>query len=91
MKLATDLVQRSVRATSGHVSMKLTKTTLKGTSPAQVPGANRSKLKSRCAFCPRSKDRKSTHMCHKCQKYMCVEHVTYICEQCVSGQDSGSE
>ena len=36
----------------------------------------------RCAFCPRTKDRKGVASCCSCSKSLCAEHRNNICEDC---------
>lgn len=36
----------------------------------------------RCAFCPRSKDRKTKFLCSKCQRAMCQDHRSKKCCEC---------
>ncbi|XP_041981601.1 piggyBac transposable element-derived protein 4-like [Aricia agestis] len=38
--------------------------------------------RQRCSRCPRSKDRKSTRACAKCDAPLCLEHSIYICKDC---------
>jgi hypothetical protein len=81
-----DLIQEhcSEPAACSHVPKKLlTKPQRQVTSPTRVPEAKCSKRKARCAICPRSKDRKTSHMCHTCGKHLCVEHEIYVCDECV--------
>jgi hypothetical protein len=81
--LARDLVQehRCVRATSSHVPKQLVP------RPQQQAGelvAKCSKRKAHCEVCPCSKDRKTSRMCNKCGKFLCVQHEVYFCQECVS-------
>jgi hypothetical protein len=90
--LAMDLVKehRSERAASSHVAKNLaTKPQQQVTSPAREPEAKRPKHKGRCAICPRSEDRKTSHMCQKCEKYLCVKHAFSVCEECLSVPEMG--
>jgi hypothetical protein len=38
----------------------------------------------RCAFCPRSHDRKSRTMCSLCQKFICGDHQHKVCPDCAA-------
>lgn len=38
----------------------------------------------RCSFCPRSKDRKSRTQCAMCKTFICNEHQTKICQNCLT-------
>jgi hypothetical protein len=40
--------------------------------------------KGRCGVCSRAKDRKTKYTCGKCQKFLCMEHIVPMCEECVS-------
>lgn len=37
----------------------------------------------RCQFCPRSRDRKTPHVCHKCKKRVCKDHLKVYCGNCL--------
>ncbi|XP_013198532.2 piggyBac transposable element-derived protein 4 [Amyelois transitella] len=37
----------------------------------------------RCYFCPRSKDRKSRVQCTKCKLFICNDHQSKICQNCL--------
>jgi hypothetical protein len=47
-------------------------------------------VKSRCEgkrrweVCSRTKDRKTTYTCGECQKFLCMEHIIPMCEECIS-------
>lgn len=36
----------------------------------------------RCAYCDSRKNRKTRFYCFKCRKYMCLEHLVGICQEC---------
>lgn len=42
----------------------------------------------RCAICPRRKNRKTKKTCCKCAKYLCNEHVNFLCQQCLDPPES---
>ena len=84
--LAMDLMKeyRGERAACSHLSRELrTKLKRRITSPAREPEEKRPKFQGRCAICPRSKDRKTKYMCQKCEKFLCLQHVIPLCEECV--------
>jgi hypothetical protein len=37
-----------------------------------------------CEVCSRTKDCKTEYTCGKCQKFLCMEHIIPMCEECVS-------
>jgi hypothetical protein len=39
---------------------------------------------SRCAYCPRKKDRKSKTQCASCPKFICADHQFPVCSECLS-------
>ena len=84
--LAMDLTKehRGECAACSHLSRELgTKLKRRITSPAREPEEKRPKFQGRCAICPRSKDRKTKYICQKCEKFLCLQHVIPLCEECV--------
>lgn len=51
---------------------------LEDTNPDQRPSSS-----GRCTFCERKKDRKSRVMCNKCKKFICLNHQTKVCPECI--------
>lgn len=41
------------------------------------------RLYGRCAVCSKKKSRKTRYKCVKCNKFLCLEHVTAICSNCI--------
>lgn len=37
----------------------------------------------RCSYCSSKKSRKTKYRCFKCKKFMCLEHVTPACKECI--------
>lgn len=37
----------------------------------------------RCHYCSSKKSRKTRFSCYKCKKFMCLEHLSAICKECV--------
>lgn len=48
-----------------------------GEPPAKLTGVRR-----RCQDCPYKKDRKTSHTCNSCNKFICAEHVISYCKNC---------
>lgn len=48
--------------------------------PAAPPGP--SPKRSRCKFCPRQSDLKTSKMCQKCNAYICKDHAITTCLAC---------
>lgn len=46
--------------------------------PSDEAGSSAPKMKRRCFYCPRSKDKKSTIVCKSCKKSICKPHSTAI-------------
>jgi hypothetical protein len=85
-RLAMDSMKehRGEHAARSHVSRELrTKLKQRITSPSREPEEKRPKLQGRCAICPLSNDRKIKYMCQKCEKFLCLQHVIPLCEECV--------
>jgi hypothetical protein len=38
--------------------------------------------RKRCYICPRSRDKKTKLVCNECNKFVCEEHTTRLCNQC---------
>ena len=75
---------RGERAACSHLSREMrTKLKRRITSPGREPEEKRPKFQGRCAIWPRSKDRKTKYMCQKCEKFLCLQHVIPLCEECV--------
>lgn len=36
----------------------------------------------RCAICSTKKNRKTRYYCRKCSKFMCLEHIVVVCDEC---------
>lgn len=36
----------------------------------------------RCGYCDSKKNRKTRYFCRKCKKFMCLEHITVLCDSC---------
>lgn len=43
---------------------------------------------TRCADCPRKKDRKTKHSCSTCGKAICIEHAIFSCKNCCDDDPS---
>ncbi|XP_053964402.1 piggyBac transposable element-derived protein 4-like [Anastrepha ludens] len=41
----------------------------------------------RCQICPTKKDRKTKHTCYKCNRYLCMEHAVFTCQDCAQTED----
>ena len=50
---------------------------------ASAPVVRRNVAQGRCAFCPRSKDKKSKTVCFCCNRFICAEHQNAVCASCV--------
>ncbi|XP_066253023.1 piggyBac transposable element-derived protein 4-like [Euwallacea similis] len=46
------------------------------------PSAKRQKVSRRCCLCPRKADRKSFYTCHSCNRYICMDHCSFTCDEC---------
>lgn len=44
----------------------------------------RNPTRGRCYYCSSNKNRKTRFSCRKCKKFMCLEHLTPICSECVA-------
>lgn len=47
-------------------------------------GTKRQTFSRRCHICPRNKDRKSFYICTTCKKFVCLDHATQICDNCIA-------
>lgn len=55
-------------------------------APAKVSGVRR-----RCQVCPSAKDRKTSHTCTECNKFICSEHITPYCNECSNSLQKDKE
>lgn len=55
---------------------------LQSDAEPSTSGSSSSGSKGRCHLCPRFKDRKTKTKCCKCNKFMCNEHITKVCDSC---------
>jgi hypothetical protein len=69
VELAKSLLPQSASTESGHGEQQ------------QQPGA-KGHQPLRCHICPRTKDRKTPHICEKCGKNVCREHARLTCAHC---------
>lgn len=44
---------------------------------------NKGGSKGRCHICPRTLDRKQRTCCDNCQKYVCLDHSSIVCDNCI--------
>ncbi|XP_022913435.1 piggyBac transposable element-derived protein 4-like [Onthophagus taurus] len=49
---------------------------------AATPSDENIPKRGRCAYCDRRKNRPTKYSCTTCQKFMCLEHCTIVCEEC---------
>lgn len=47
-----------------------------------TPLDNRENTIGRCCYCDSKKNRKTKYFCKACGKYMCLGHVTVVCDEC---------
>lgn len=48
----------------------------------EVGAVQRIRTSGRCAFCERSRDRKTKKVCTNCAKLICKDHLIEICPEC---------
>lgn len=70
----------TLRANDPHIKKEIRQIgqKLSGTDarPAPAPEDNK---RGRCAYC---RNRKTKYFCRKCHKWLCLEHVTPVCQDC---------
>lgn len=50
--------------------------------PIGEQGVKRQKFSRRCSLCPRKSDRKSFYTCCSCNRFICMDHCSRICDEC---------
>ncbi|GBP43105.1 PiggyBac transposable element-derived protein 4 [Eumeta japonica] len=50
----------------------------------EVPGTVDPSRNGRCFECEWKKNRKTKYTCHKCKKYLCLEHIVPSCRSCLT-------
>lgn len=58
-----------------------------GENPEPQPKRKKPNQQGRCAECPRSRDKKTKHVCESCEAYICVEHSVTYCKKCANLTD----
>lgn len=84
--LAMELIKPQVgkRAAETSLPKRIREKASRLTGQQHPPQAQRARLGAtgRCEVCPRNKDRKTAKSCGKCQKWICVDHVNMVCDEC---------
>lgn len=55
--------------------------------PETVPAVPET-TRGRCSYCDRKKNRPTRFRCTDCHKYICLEHASYICNDCTANEVS---
>ena len=83
-QLANDLVKPhlQVRSAMSNIPRSL-RLRLQEISGSNIePDVPQNVLPGRCAYCTSKKNRKTRFQCYKCNKYMCLEHIIGVCQEC---------
>ncbi|KAG5885617.1 hypothetical protein JTB14_029782 [Gonioctena quinquepunctata] len=83
-QLANDSVKPhlQVRAAMSNIPRSL-RSRLQELSGSNIePDVPQNASVERCAYCTSKKNHKTRFQCHKCNKYMCLEHIIGVCQEC---------
>lgn len=85
-QLGKDLIQAHIiRRTSlprGSTALQVVRSFQNTSEEAEPPTTEKKNKRGRCNVCPRKNDVKTNMNCYLCQKYLCKQHVDFVCSTC---------
>lgn len=61
------------------------------TPPQQPQPARNDGSRVRCSVCPRNMDKKTKYRCDKRKRALCISHLKYVCESCLSKKHNNDD